>query len=439
MTTAPPMSQAQIWLMHVGEPVSFDGDIRPFRYGMLSEALESRGAAVARWAPTFAHHDKSRRAVGSRIVQLGSLRTLVLQEAGTYRRHVGPRRQLFHERLAFGFSRLAADLDPPDLVLFGLPAPEWAAAVSRFCFRRDIPFVIDVRDTWPDPLLRRVPPWARPFLLPVLIRQQVSTKNALRRASDVVAISHSYLDWAVKKAPDLGSVRPSRHVYPMAYKPTHLDREEVEAAQSYWRHAGLRVSTPQSRPIIASFVGVFSAQFDFEILLDVIERIQDDRVVYVLAGDGPFRRKVEARAAKIGEHVIVPGWIDNPELTHLLNISHIGLAPYAWSSTVSLPNKPFEYIAHDLILVAPKFPDLYEQFGNVANAFLYDSSEQDLARKLQAAICRATASPNSLRDGGAIDVPASQQVYGDFADHLLELIEVRAGLRDVASHSLRDE
>jgi len=47
-----------IWLTHVGELLPIYGDVRLFRYGVLSQMLADQSHEVTRWVPTFIHAHK---------------------------------------------------------------------------------------------------------------------------------------------------------------------------------------------------------------------------------------------------------------------------------------------------------------------------------------------------------------------------------------------
>ena len=78
-----------------------------------------------------------------------------------------------------------------------------------------------------------------------------------------------------------------------------------------------------------------------------------------------------------------PGWIKAPEIYGLMKNSHVGLAPYAKDAKMTLPNKPFEYMAGGLPIVSSLTGDMRK----LINEFEFGMSYQaDSVSELTAAL-----------------------------------------------------
>jgi glycosyltransferase involved in cell wall biosynthesis len=96
---------------------------------------------------------------------------------------------------------------------------------------------------------------------------------------------------------------------------------------------------------VCLLLGTLSRQFDLATVIAAaraLEAQNPGRFEWIIGGDGPTATGLKASAADL-PNVHFPGWLDGPELTALLEVASIGLAPYAAGATMSLPNKPFEY------------------------------------------------------------------------------------------------
>src|SRR5690606_5365092 len=81
-------------------------------------------------------------------------------------------------------------------------------------------------------------------------------------------------------------------------------------------------------------------------------KLQEDGrndVQFVIAGDGDARnRLIQKAGALAGTSILFPGWIDEVRIDALMSVSSAALAPYIPGTSMSLPNKFFEYMAYGL-------------------------------------------------------------------------------------------
>src|SRR5262249_12933054 len=127
----------------------------------------------------------------------GNLIIRLLHSPG-YRRNISLARYLDHREVARNFVRSSGGLPRPDLVLASLPTLELAAAGARIAAAADKPFVIGVRDLWPDELIMKFPPSLRGAASVASWPMVWDRNNVVRSASAILAVSQTFLDWALK-------------------------------------------------------------------------------------------------------------------------------------------------------------------------------------------------------------------------------------------------
>lgn len=345
----------RIWLIHMGELVQSDGpDVRLYRLGILAEQLESRGHEVVRWIPTFVHTDKSQRFNCDTVTQISSKYQIRHIYAKGYSNHRGLARMRFHRRVARRWGYLQKGLPAPDLILAGMPTPEVCSAARRISKHRDVPFVVDVRDLWPDVFYASVPAWAniipRSLALPMLI----SSRRSLKAATAITGVSESYVAWGAKRAGRQIN-RRDRH-FPLAYTSPRVSVDNARIATEKWR------KTITDQTFVCLFLGTLRKDVDLMHIIESareLETLFPGRFEWILCGDGPTKESLQIAASDL-PNVRIPGWVRGPDVVALLSIASVGLAPYAKGALMSLPNKPFEYAAAGIPVVSSLTGELAE-------------------------------------------------------------------------------
>lgn len=407
----------RVWLIHMGELVQSDGDgVRLYRLGMLAEELESRGHLVTRWVPTFIHTHKRQRFDNDAVVQVTDRHDIRHIYARGYKRHIGLGRLRFHREVARRWEALERELPAPDLILTSMPTPDIGSAARRIASRRHVPFVIDIRDLWPDALYDAVPSWltpvARVATAPFVLRNRCN----FRAASGITAVSNEYLRWGLSLAGRAAS--PSDHVFPPGYAPPRPPERDLQRARQSWQ---ARLSPHK---MVCLFLGTLSPHgFDLSSVVDAarqLERQQPGRFEWVICGDGPARSALERRAADL-DHVHFPGWVDGADVVALLETASIGLAPYADGLKISMPNKPFEYAFGGMPVVSSLKGEMRDLLDELDWGTWYPAGD---VQALAEAVSRYDATPELLaRHGQAARALwrqrfAASAVYGRMADHL---------------------
>jgi len=106
----------------------------------------------------------------------------------------------------------------------------------------------------------------------------------------------------------------------------------------------------ENAPLVVTFAGSFSAAFNIRTVVNVASDfllLGERRVIFVLIGNGaqiPTLRKLSSGL----KNVVLTGWLDKTSIDEILKASSVGLAPYSSGRLITLPNKPFEYMAAGL-------------------------------------------------------------------------------------------
>src|SRR5690606_10301725 len=151
----------RVWLLHIGERIALDGDVRLGRYSYLSESLISQGHEVVRWVPSFVHVLKKQRSHTTTDVFLSDHHKVKIVRNPAYKRNVSIRHGISYRILARHIKQLLDAEPEPDVIVAAIPTVGITRVVQDYAEKRGIPVVVDVRDLWPDIFLSAVPPYLR--------------------------------------------------------------------------------------------------------------------------------------------------------------------------------------------------------------------------------------------------------------------------------------
>ena len=338
----------KIWILQTGEPIpDLAPSERKWRCALICEHLHSQGHEVVWWTQNFDHRSKQFLYKDRHSFQSKFGYRVELLQAISYKRNISLGRYKSQKLVAEGFLNSAEEREAPDLIFCGLPTIELCHATSIYSSKHNVPYVVDVRDPWPDVYFSACPVLLKPIAKIFLSRDRKRISNAINGCSAVTAVSETYLKWAQK----LGNQKrnPEDLVFPLGFESDSLKEVDKESVTEFKIKFGL----PEKTTFIC-FIGSFGTSYDLDVILDTAQiALQKNRkdIVFLIAGDGEKATSIRNRAIHL-ENVFLTGWLNSSELKILKAISHAGLANYTSKATQSLPNKPFEYMAAGLPIIA---------------------------------------------------------------------------------------
>lgn len=323
------------------------------RAGMLCDALAERGHEVRWFGSTFDHYQKRLRPERPGAYTTKSGVILELVQGTGYPTNSSPLRLGHNALVAYRMWKKAKELmddsaSKPDVIVADLPMPATAFAASSLTQSHQIPFVVCIRDLWPDYFANFLAPPKAAISAPIIYLMDMIVRKACSRADSLVGISSGYLGWGLAKAKR--NLRPSDGVFPLGYAPEQGVSDPAAAVSL--KEKGISLTKP-----IAVFVGSWGNTYDLGTLLDVAELSVDRAPLQiVIAGGGDQENMVRARASELS-NVILPGWLSKTEIATLLAHATIGLSPYPPNAPQGLPNKLFEYMSAGLYQISTLGPE----------------------------------------------------------------------------------
>ena len=404
----------RVWLIQTGESVPLSKSVKRIRTALLASELASRGHQVVWWASSFDHGSRQFMGPGGSTHLLNDGVEVRLLPALGYRKNVSLRRYLDHRYVARCFKKeLQENLENPDLIVAATPDYHIAGEAGAYAVRMGIPYVVDLRDVWPDSVVEALPGG------PIRILRRVALSGDFRklrktipRATGLVGMMQSMLEWGLGYAERLQG--PNDRVFYLGTEPL------PKADASFVEDLKGRLGTDEYPTVI--YIGTFGRFNHPEVLLSAVERICEEtsrppfNVVIGGEGDlyGAIRRKYENLP---GVHFT--GWLTPPKMASVLSIADLGVVP--WASGIAFPNKAFSYLEAGLPLVHSASGDL-QQIGEeegFAEFFEPGNAKMLAERLLRLSRDPATLSAMSERALRTYTLRfRSDAIYHNYADYL---------------------
>ena len=220
------------------------------------------------------------------------------------------------------------DLQPPDVVVGSSPSLFCAWGAARLARRLGVPFVLEVRDVWPQSIVdvAGVPSWH-----PGVVAMRGLERWLYRRAAHVVAL----LPGAAEHIAARGG-HPDRITWvPNGVDLTGRTAQPVREAPD---------------PLRVVYAGAHGPANALEAIIDaarLVHATHGDSVAFDFYGDGPIKQDLAAMAADVPTVTFRPG-VPKTDVPSILNASDVlitntgdlGLYRHGIS-----PNKMFDYLA----------------------------------------------------------------------------------------------
>jgi len=232
-------------------------------------------------------------------------------------------RSLMHDAPAVG---------RPSVVIGSSPQLLGARAALRLADRLGVPFVLEVRDLWPESMVavgaRKGPAY---YFLDRIAR------HLYRRAELIVVLARGSGDYLARRG-----VPEER----LVYVPNGVD---VDAFPPH-------VGSGKEEPFTLVYAGAHGPANGLEVVLDAAQELGDpEDVRFLLVGDGPTRAHLMAEAERRGlRSVEFRPAVPKPELIRILSRADAGLMLLRPSPLFEFgvsPNKLFDYMAAALPVV----------------------------------------------------------------------------------------
>ena len=336
-----------VWIFQTGEPLHLDGEFaRPMRAMNLANSLIDAGDDVVIWSSNFFHQKKQHRFKKTKFFKYDeSLRINLINSTG-YKNNIGFKRLFDHGQLGFNlFIELKKYKGPlPEKVFIGYPPIEFAFIAAYWCRTNNIPFILDVKDMWPDIYLENIPKYLKKITKFLLYPYYFLGIWTCKNSSSISSITKGYLNWVY----DFSNLSPSKQdfVFPLSNIETVNNGKNKKSNEDKLINNILKKIDKDTKIIL--FSGSFSKSIDIETLIFTAKKAFKNKKnwIFIYCGDGPYRENVEQNIGNL-ENTYIPGWVTSKTIKILSKKNTIGIAPYKNSRffKLSISNKVYQYLS----------------------------------------------------------------------------------------------
>jgi glycosyltransferase involved in cell wall biosynthesis len=341
-----------VWLIQRAESTPQDPDEpRVMRMGMIADYLVRKGHEVVWWTSTFNHYSKTQRFDGDIRVRINPLYNIQYLHTLGYKKNISFRRLIdnyFFAKKFESISMLAAD--KPDIILCSFPILNVCLAVLKYARRNNIPWIIDVRDLWPDVLIQRSHRFLRPLIVILTFPIRFFLYQIFSHAQNIYGTTDEFVQWGIgysKRATRSGDAS-----YPIAYYPNNMEFTELLVLKDI----NGNIIKRDVDYLTLLFIGSLSSGFNLEEIIRniIIANEKYLKVRLIICGLGPRFQSLTNLAGSC-KNIHFLGWINSSQISSVLDISDIGVCPYHENSSLSngLGNKVAEYTSRGLVLFCP--------------------------------------------------------------------------------------
>jgi glycosyltransferase involved in cell wall biosynthesis len=216
--------------------------------------------------------------------------------------------------------------------------------MSRFLKKNKVPYVLDVKDMWPDVLLKALPNYARRLGKLILTPYYFLMNYCFRSATSISSISPDFLDLSIKIANREMNFYDSVN-YLTNIEPTYSNDAIVNARE--WLD---KIGVLDDKKSRCSFIGSLSNSFDWNC---VIEAFKNSKTEFVIAGDGPCFQDLKEKT-KNQLNIVMLGRITAVQSKVVAERTNVFIAPYKsdLEFSQSLPNKFFDAMQYGKPLIS---------------------------------------------------------------------------------------
>ena len=301
----------------------------PMRYATIAEEFLKNGHEVVYLTSAFSHVYKKFRKISNTPERL----EIILLSTKSYSRNFSLDRILSHQRLSVSLSTWLNKVDAnmlPDLVIGASPPLVPNYILARFCQKKNIPFVYDIQDLWPEEFLKFSP--LKAVLKFILGPYFSMAENIVRMSSGVFAVSPDYLDYYKTQI----SNKPSA-VF-------HLGTE-----------TGKFETIGQKKEIYPDFKKVIllgNSQAGKYVMAaaKAIQSIEGVNLTVAGLKEKSWHYRNKIKAEKVGNVEII-SWLDMDKIYATLPGFDVGLILLDPESKSAFPNRAFTYLAAGLPVV----------------------------------------------------------------------------------------
>ena len=261
-----------------------------------------------------------------------------------YRRNVGIGRILSHKVFGRNLFKKIKSLEKIDLIYCAIPSIDAAWKAMKYARGKDVPFILDIQDLWPEAFQMIIHNKAFSQILFAPMKRKVN--YIYEQSNHIVSVSETYLNRANEQRTSKGGT--------IAYLGTDKKTFDKFMAEN-----------PPNKPFgefWLTYVGTLGHSYDIKLIIEAMSFLKEkkyENIVFHVIGDGPLKQQFVDYAKGTGIKVVFHGKLSYPKAVGYLGVSDIAVNPIVPKSPASIINKHGDYAMAGLPVVSTQLSKEY--------------------------------------------------------------------------------
>ena len=366
----------KIWILQTGEPLHIDkSGLRPMRAMNLSNALIKKGHDVVLWSSDFDHFSKKHRFGGAKEIEYSTRLKIKLVPSWGYNSHISIARLLDHMVLAYNLNKELKTQNVPEVAFIGYPPIETAWVLARWLKKNNVPFLVDIKDAWPDIFIAAMPRPLKKLARVMFAPQFMMMRKVLNWSTGISAPSQRYLSWCLSRSGR--QQKKQDRVTPITAPNTIFNKVELQKAEVFLD--GLNIKNDGTFRVC--FIGTLNSNYDFKPVIEAALRLP---IQFVIAGEGPIYRNLIEVCGEI-KNIKLVGWVDSVTSDRIYDRSNLAIAPYkdTFDFQLNITNKFYDAMLHGKPMITSLTGAAEDLLKNYKMGIQYNRNDvSDLTRVL---------------------------------------------------------
>ena len=407
----------KIWILQTGEPLHIDkSGLRPMRAMNLSNALIEKGHDVVLWSSDFDHFSKKHRFGRAIEIEYSTRLKIKLIPSRGYNSHISIARLLDHMVLAYNLNKELKMQTVPEVAFIGYPPIETAWVLARWLKKNNVPFLVDIKDSWPDIFITAIPRPLKNFARVIFAPQFMMMRKVLNWTTGISAPSQKYLSWCISR-----SGRPQKRqdrVTPITAPNTIFSKNELRKAELSLDGFDIK----NNGTFRVCFIGTLNSNYDFK---PVIKASLQLPIQFVIAGEGPIYRNLMEVCEEI-KNIKLVGWVDSVTSNRIYDRSNLAIAPYrdTFDFQLNITNKFYDAMLHGKPMITSLTGAAEDLLKNYKVGLKYNQNDVlDLTRVLSTLLKNSDLISNLSENAinAYTNIYSSEIVYSELVSDLEKL------------------
>lgn len=304
------------------------------RFLFLADLMSKQGYKITLFTSTFSHPLKKQLDFLDDLKNSFDFDVIFVSEPG-YKSNISVKRIFSHFIFSKNLKKIIKNKGKPKLIYCAYPTMSAASSMAKYCKENNVPFVLDVQDTWPESISVAINIEKWYFKLPLY--PITLWANKIYKSADLLfAVSDSYC----KRA----NVRGSNAI---GYHSVYIGAD----LKVFNKSSNFKVDKPKGE-IWLIYIGTLSHSYDIETTIRAMKELEyKEELKLFILGQGPDYNKLKELARNLDildVNVFFKGTLQYDEMTSFLKSSDVAINAIKGSSKATFTNKLGDYLAAGL-------------------------------------------------------------------------------------------